>query len=90
MGVGRFSEELTSVDGCWEMIEPEAFTRVADTHLVRESVASDSELRKARLLKTVEAEIIPRLVLAGRAARQEAAPSQRGARPSDEDVIELA
>ena len=90
MGVGRFSEELTSVDGCWEMIEPEAFTRVADTHLVRESVATDSEMRKARLLKTVEAEIIPRLVLAGRAARQEAMPSQRSTQPTAEDVIELS
>jgi methanogenic corrinoid protein MtbC1 len=90
MGVGRYSEELASIDGCWEMIEPEAFTRVADTHLVRETVSADSELRKARLLKTVEAEIIPRLVLAGRAARQDAVASQRGARPTDEDVIELA
>lgn len=90
MGVGRFTEELSAVEGCWEMIEPEAFTRVADSHLVRESVVSDSEQRKARLLKTVESEIIPRLVLAGRAARQDVESSAFSARPTDEDVIELA
>jgi MerR family transcriptional regulator, light-induced transcriptional regulator len=89
MSVGSFTEEL-AVEGCWEMVEPEAFTRVADSHLARESVATDSEQRKARLLRTVEGEIIPRLVLAGRNARQESTSTQRHTKPTTEDVAELA
>jgi MerR family transcriptional regulator, light-induced transcriptional regulator len=88
MSVGSFTEEL-SVDGCWEMVEPEAFTRVADSHVMQDSVVTDAELRKARLMRTVEGEIIPRLILAGRAARQEAAPTYLQTAPTAEDVAEL-
>jgi len=88
MSVGSFTEEL-AIQGCWEMVEPDAFTRVADTQLVQESALSDSEARKARLLRTVEGEIIPRLVLAGRNARQEAAPAAKQSTPTATDVAEL-
>ena len=89
MSVGSFTEEL-SVEGCWDMVEPETFNRVADSHLVREPVDTDSAIRKARLLRTVEGEIIPRLVLAGRAARQESAPTRKQTAPTAADVDELA
>ncbi len=91
MGVGNFTEEL-AVQGCWEMLEPESFVRVADTQLTETPVDAGSSQRRERLLRTVEGDIIPRLLLAGRAARQDAGAQEARPRPNltQEDVNELA
>jgi len=89
MSVGSFTEEL-SVDGCWEMLEPEAFTRVTDSALARVPLTTDAELRRARLLRTVEGEIIPRLLMAGRAARADSGVDRMKEQPTPDDVRELA
>jgi methanogenic corrinoid protein MtbC1 len=90
MGVGSFTEELES-QGCWETLEPDAFVRVTDSQLTEQSVQSTSSQRRARLLRTVEGDIIPRLLLAGRAARQEAGVPEAHAAPAvaEDDISEL-
>lgn len=90
MGVGSFTEELES-QGCWETLEPDAFVRVTDSQLTEQSVQSTSSQRRARLLRTVEADIIPRLLLAGRAARQEAGgtDTHSAAAVAQDDIAEL-
>ena len=50
----------------------------------------DSEASIARLMRTIEGEIVPRLVLARRAAKTTAAAqSGAGGKPDDADVMEL-
>src|SRR5271165_4789126 len=52
--------------------------------------SAESEARMARLLRTIEGEIVPRLVLARRAAQASAgADATAGKRPDDADVTEL-
>ncbi len=90
MGVGSFTEELEA-QGCWDTLEPDAFVRVTDTQLTEQAVQTTSSQRRARLLRTVEGDIIPRLLLAGRAARQDAGRAESRAAPgiSQDDVSEL-
>jgi methylmalonyl-CoA mutase cobalamin-binding subunit len=52
--------------------------------------AGNAEARRARLVRTIEGEIVPRLVLARRVSRDEgAAQSGYGAAPDQTDVLEL-
>ncbi len=52
--------------------------------------ATDSEASIARLMRTIEGEIVPRLVLARRAAKTTAAAEAgAGGKPDDADVMEL-
>jgi len=52
--------------------------------------SAESQARMARLLRTIEGEIVPRLVLARRAAQATAAADAgAGSRPDDADVTEL-
>ena len=52
--------------------------------------AGDAEARRARLVRTIEGEIVPRLVLARRVVREDGATGRDGyGAPDETDVLEL-
>lgn len=92
MRMGDFSGEMNT--GGWQACSSDrrndntAGHHTATSRADSEAASSEAESKRARLVRTIESEIVPRLVLTRRVHRNTVHASQ-GQRPDDSDVTEL-
>jgi len=87
MGIGDYAKGTEARDEGGESTRAE---KPVMTPGSAQREAGNAEARRARLVRTIEGEIVPRLVLARRVIRDDGAPERSGyGAPDETDVLEL-